>query len=86
MNEPVSPPPPPPTGYPQRRRYVPPSARVPRPAQMWFFAIVASGCAAAALYMGFIVGHPLTSPYVVAPGVGALWFALRLFMLLAPKI
>lgn len=39
-----------------------------------------------AVYMGAIVGHPLTSPYVVAPVVGALWFGLRLFMTLAPRI
>ncbi|MDX2277071.1 MAG: hypothetical protein NW206_16615 [Hyphomonadaceae bacterium] len=38
-----------------------------------------------AFYMGWYENRPLTSPYVVAPIVGAFWFALRLFMSLAPR-
>jgi hypothetical protein len=33
-----------------------------------------------AAYMGFIERRPLDSPYVIAPAVGAVWFALRAFM------
>jgi hypothetical protein len=39
-----------------------------------------------AVYMRVLVGHPLDSPYVAAPAVGALWFGLRLFMSLAPRM
>jgi hypothetical protein len=34
-----------------------------------------------AVYMALAAGHPLASPYVAGPGIGALWFALRLFMI-----
>ena len=32
-------------------------------------------------YNAFIQHLPFTSPYVIAPAVGAVWFALRLFMI-----
>jgi hypothetical protein len=38
-----------------------------------------------AYYMAAVQGHPLTSPYVAAPAVGAAWFALRLLMTMAPR-
>lgn len=38
-----------------------------------------------ALYMALVVGHPLTSAYVAGPGIGAMWFALRLFMVWGSK-
>lgn len=43
------------------------------------------GLAGLAAYMNLVDGHALQSPYVVAPAVGAIWFALRLFMRLAPR-
>lgn len=50
------------------------------------YAVLAIALAGVAVYMGVFVGHPLTSPYVVAPSIGAAWFGLRLFMSLAPRI
>jgi hypothetical protein len=32
-------------------------------------------------YNAVVQQLPLTSPYVAAPAIGALWFALRLFMI-----
>lgn len=37
------------------------------------------------LYMALVVRHPLTSSYVLAPAVGAVWFGLRLFMTLGGR-
>ena len=34
-----------------------------------------------AVYNAVVQHLPLTSPYVAAPAIGALWFALRLFMI-----
>jgi hypothetical protein len=50
------------------------------------FASVVLGCAAVAAYMYFVQHMPLMDMRVVAPAVGALWFGLRLFMTLTPKI
>ena len=50
------------------------------------FASVVLGCAALAAYMYFVQHMPLLDPRVVAPAVGALWFGVRLFMTLTPKI
>ncbi|HCK84927.1 MAG TPA: hypothetical protein DHW63_10555 [Hyphomonadaceae bacterium] len=36
-------------------------------------------------YMILIEGHPLASPYAIGPAIGALWFALRLFMILSSR-
>ena len=41
--------------------------------------------AAVAGYMALVDARPITSPYVLAPAIGALWFAVRLFMQLTPK-
>ena len=49
------------------------------------YGVLALGLAGLAGYMHAVQGHALASPYVVAPGVGALWFALRLLMTLAPR-
>jgi hypothetical protein len=38
--------------------------------------------AGGAVYMAIVAGRPLTSGYVAAPAIGALWFGLRLFMML----
>jgi hypothetical protein len=34
-----------------------------------------------AVYNTFVQLQPLTSPYVIAPAIGAVWFALRLLMI-----
>ena len=52
---------------------------------VFIYGVLAVGLAGLAIYMGAIERHPLTSPYVLAPGVGAIWFGLRLFMTLAPR-
>lgn len=49
------------------------------------YAVLTIALIGVAVYMGRVVGHPLMSPYVISPAVGALWFGLRLFMTLAPK-
>jgi len=49
------------------------------------FAALTVLFAAVAGYMALVDRHPVTSMYVVAPGIGALWFALRIFMMLTPK-
>jgi hypothetical protein len=50
------------------------------------YAVLVAALLGVTIYMGWFVGHPLMSPYVVAPAVGALWFGLRLFMSLAPRV
>ncbi|GAM99426.1 hypothetical protein U91I_03075 [alpha proteobacterium U9-1i] len=52
---------------------------------IFIYAALAIGLAGLAVYMSVVQQHPLTSPYVLAPGVGAIWFALRLFMTMAPR-
>ena len=37
-------------------------------------------------YMAFSVGHPMVSVPVIAPALGALYFFIRLAMMLRPKI
>lgn len=41
------------------------------------FGAAAVALAGVALYMGFVERHALASAYVMAPGVGAAWFAMR---------
>lgn len=41
--------------------------------------------AGVAIYFGAVRHMSLTSGYVAAPTIGAAWFALRLFMMMAPK-
>jgi len=48
-------------------------------------ASVATALVGLALYMGVVLRHAWTSPYVIAPAVGAVWFALRLFLKFTPK-
>ncbi|HWA00875.1 MAG TPA: hypothetical protein VG841_11240 [Caulobacterales bacterium] len=50
------------------------------------FALIAVGCAGAAGYGALVAHFPLTDMRVIAPGVGALWFALRIFMLTTPRL
>ena len=50
------------------------------------FASVVLGCGALAAYMYFVEHMPVMDMRVIAPGVGALWFGVRLFMTLTPKL
>ena len=63
------------------------SSKRKAPNGLWtlLLAVITIGLLAMAFYMAFIVRHPLTSPYVLAPSVGVVWFGLRLFMSFAPK-
>ncbi len=36
-------------------------------------------------YMILIEEHSLASPYVMGPAIGAVWFSLRLFMILSSR-
>jgi len=49
------------------------------------YALLALGLGGLAVYMALAVGHPWTSGYVAAPGIGALWFGLRLMMILGSR-
>jgi len=53
---------------------------------MFFYAVLMVGFAGLALYMAFIERHLPTGPYVMAPAVGAAWFAVRFVMQLRPRI
>jgi hypothetical protein len=46
---------------------------------------LAAFMAALGVYMAAVEGHPLASPYVAGPAIGALWFGLRLFMMLSSR-
>jgi hypothetical protein len=50
------------------------------------FAAVVIICGALAAYMYLVQHMPLMDMRVIAPVVGALWFGVRLFMTLTPKI
>jgi hypothetical protein len=49
------------------------------------FLIIVAVCFAAAAYMYFVQHMPWSDMRVIAPAIGGLWFALRLFMTLTPK-
>lgn len=49
------------------------------------YGLIVLACVGAALYMALVVRHPILSAYVMAPAVGAAWFAARLLMMLGPK-
>lgn len=46
------------------------------------YGVLTAGFIGLALYMWLVEGHPLVSGYVAAPAIGAVWFGLRLFMML----
>ncbi len=54
--------------------------------KVFVFAVVAALCGAGAAYMALVQRMPLTDMRVVAPAIGALWFGLRVFMGLTPKV
>lgn len=84
-----TPPTDPPSGLPRVRTRLPfeekPFGGAVQRGAVFFYALLAIGLAGLALYMGGVLRHPLTSPYVIAPAVGAAWFGLRVLMLLRPK-
>lgn len=45
------------------------------------YAAVVAVLGGLAGYNAMVQGLDLTSPYVIAPAIGAVWFALRLFMI-----
>ena len=49
------------------------------------YGLLTVGLIGLAAYMALVRGLPLTSGYVAAPAAGAIWFALRLFMTMAPR-
>ena len=49
------------------------------------YALLATGLAVLAAYMGLVAHRELTSGYVAAPAIGALWFGLRLMMILGSR-
>lgn len=49
------------------------------------YGLVTVALIAVALYMALVEQRPLMSGWVAAPGIGALWFGLRLFMILGSR-
>lgn len=49
------------------------------------YAVLTLGLIGVAAYMALVEQRPLASGYVAGPAIGAAWFALRLFMSLAPR-
>jgi hypothetical protein len=56
-----------------------------RQGMVFVYAVLAVGLAGLGVYMGLVAGHPLVSGYVAGPAIGALWFGLRLFMILGSR-
>ncbi|MGD9965513.1 MAG: hypothetical protein AB7T59_03245 [Hyphomonadaceae bacterium] len=89
MTDAEPPPPSPRTELPRVKGRLPfdpePFGKGVRQGASYLYAAVAAILVAVAVYMGAVVGHPLFSGYVLAPSIGALWFGLRLFMLLGKR-
>ena len=49
------------------------------------YGLLTVGLIGLAAYMALVRGLPLTSGYVAAPAVGAIWPALRHFVTMAPR-
>jgi hypothetical protein len=49
------------------------------------YALVTVALIGVALYMAVAEQRPLTSGWVAAPAIGAVWFGLRLFMILGSR-
>jgi hypothetical protein len=56
-----------------------------RQAAILLYAIVAVALAGIAFYMAVAEERPLVSGWVAAPAIGAVWFGLRLFMILGSR-
>jgi hypothetical protein len=62
-----------------------PFGRTVQRGTIYIYAVIVAVLIGIAVYMRTVVGHPLFSGYVLAPAIGALWFGLRLFMLLGKR-
>ncbi len=49
------------------------------------YGLVTVALIAVTLYMALIENRPLLSGWVAAPAIGAVWFGLRMFMLLGSR-
>ena len=49
------------------------------------YGLLTVGLIGLALYNGLVEQLPITSGYVAGPAIGAAWFGLRLFLMLAPR-
>lgn len=91
MTDPETPPPPgsPKVTWVKKRRpfedTISPMQNAATSARLFLLAALTVAFAAVAGYMALVEHRPLTSAYVIAPAIGALWFAVRLFMQLMPK-
>ncbi|MBY0564452.1 MAG: hypothetical protein K2P58_09720 [Hyphomonadaceae bacterium] len=54
--------------------------------KLFLLALLMAACVAAAAYMLLVARMPWTDMRVVGPAIGALWFGLRIFMNLTPKL
>ena len=54
--------------------------------KVFLFAVLAIACGAAAAYMAVVQRMPWTDMRVMGPAIGAIWFGLRVFMSLTPKV
>jgi hypothetical protein len=52
-----------------------------RVASLVIYAVLTTGLVVVALHAALVLRLSPTSGYVAAPAIGALWFALRLFMI-----
>jgi hypothetical protein len=80
----VDPPPSPPYGIKPRKRLdieQPIGAGI-RFGPVLLYGLLVIALAGAAIYGAAIAHYPLTSGYVAAPAIGALWFTVRVFMML----
>lgn len=79
MSEPRLPPP-----LPRTKTRLPfepaPFARAARNGAPVVYGVLVVVCLGVAAYMKLVMHMPLMSGYVIAPAIGSLWFALRLFM------
>lgn len=74
----------PPTNLPPRRKLAveqPLGGKAAVGGRVLIYLAVTLVLAGLAGYNALVQHLPLTSPYVAAPAIGALWFALRLFMI-----
>lgn len=77
-----------PPSLPQRKKLPfeqqqrPVGAAMQRGVLLLIYGLMAVGLGGVALYMASVNHMPLTSGYVAAPAIGAVWFGLRLFMML----
>lgn len=74
----------PPPNLPPRRKLAieqPLGGSALKSGKLFLYAAVAIVLGGLAAYNGLVQELDLTSPYVIAPAIGAVWFALRLLMI-----